>query len=251
VFSDQIALSVVTINKNNLNGLRKTSDSILQHLDTLNIEWILIDGGSTDGCSEFIESLNHLKIQKRFTTLGIYESMNLGASLSRGKYILFMNSGDRFTSSGIENASNLANESDVEWMVAGAVAVNSNYQPMWSWVLPSEKSNGFKYGFRSFCHQSTFVRRDVFNYIGGFQTDSLFSDWQVSLKLSKLFKPFRTDQKIAEYLVGGLSVQQTHRYWAMQICKLRADLYRIKFIGQCVEYPKFILLFLWKRLRHP
>lgn len=250
MYTHGIALSVVTINKDNLRGLRKTADSILKHLDRLDIEWILIDGGSTDGSLEYLDTLEHQKIQKRMTTLGIYDSMNLGASLSGGRYLIFMNSGDRFTHSGLVSGVRLINEQNFEWIVAGATAVNDEYAPLWKWALPSEKSYGFRYGFRSFCHQSTFVRQDVFNRIGGFETESLFSDWQLSLKLSKIYEPFKSDFDIAEYLVGGLSVQQTNRYWAYEICKLRAQTYRVKFFGKFIEYPKFVLLYSWKKLKH-
>ena len=49
-------LSIITINYNNLQGLIKTVDSVL--LQTFHdFEWIIIDGGSTDGSKEYIEQL--------------------------------------------------------------------------------------------------------------------------------------------------------------------------------------------------
>ena len=47
-------LSVVTINYNNKAGLRKTIDSVIAQT-CKNFEWIVIDGGSTDGSKELIE----------------------------------------------------------------------------------------------------------------------------------------------------------------------------------------------------
>ena len=50
-------LSIITINFNNLAGLKKTADSVISQT-WKEFEWIIIDGGSTDGSKEFIVSLN-------------------------------------------------------------------------------------------------------------------------------------------------------------------------------------------------
>ena len=53
-------LSIITINFNNLDGLKKTSESILAQI-WRDFEWIIIDGGSNDGSKEFIESITTKK----------------------------------------------------------------------------------------------------------------------------------------------------------------------------------------------
>lgn len=49
-------LTIITINYNNLVGLKKTVDSILSQT-WRDFEWIIVDGGSTDGLKEYIETL--------------------------------------------------------------------------------------------------------------------------------------------------------------------------------------------------
>ena len=91
-------ISIVTINKNNLHGLKNTMESILaQTCDQY--EWIIIDGGSSDGSVELIKD-NASKIHYWVTEPdnGIYNAMNKGIDESSGDYILFLNSGDRFAS---------------------------------------------------------------------------------------------------------------------------------------------------------
>jgi hypothetical protein len=85
-------ISIITINLNNLEGLRKTSNSIPFDDE---IEWVFIDGLSNDGSIEFINQFNRkpdqLLIEK---DRGIYDAMNKGVDLATGKYIWFLNSGD-------------------------------------------------------------------------------------------------------------------------------------------------------------
>jgi hypothetical protein len=85
-------VTIVTINLNNLAGLKKTANSIPNDNE---VEWIFIDGVSNDGSIEFINQFNRkpdqLLIEK---DLGIYDAMNKGIELANGKFTWFMNSGD-------------------------------------------------------------------------------------------------------------------------------------------------------------
>ncbi len=92
--------SIITINFNNLEGLKKTVNSVFCQ-EFKEFEYLIIDGGSTDGSKEY---LNSIKTNENLTIIsekdkGIYDAMNKGINLSRGKYLIFMNSGDCFKDS--------------------------------------------------------------------------------------------------------------------------------------------------------
>ena len=91
-------LSIITINYNNLAGLQKTTESVVAQTCS-DFEWIVIDGGSTDGSKEFLEK-NSEKITYWVSERdrGIYHAMNKGVSAAKGDYCLFLNSGDRLHS---------------------------------------------------------------------------------------------------------------------------------------------------------
>ena len=91
-------LSIITVNYNNIKGLKNTFSSLKTQSNILNFEWIIIDGNSTDGSLEYIISLDNT-----FSTTiiseddkGIYDAMNKGINISNGDYLLFLNSGDTF-----------------------------------------------------------------------------------------------------------------------------------------------------------
>ena len=91
-------LSIITINKNNRAGLEKTIAS-LKGLRERNYQWVFIDSISSD---DSVELANHFKVQGDIVIsekdTGIYNAMNKGISLSKGSYVLFLNSGDSLSS---------------------------------------------------------------------------------------------------------------------------------------------------------
>ena len=88
-------LDIVTINYNNLLGLKKTYASIHLGENKDWINWIVIDGGSTDGSLEFIQNLTEAPLYwQSEPDNGIYDAMNIGMEHCTGKFIWFLNSGD-------------------------------------------------------------------------------------------------------------------------------------------------------------
>lgn len=86
-FMSNFLISIITINLNNLDGLKRTYYSIINQA-SYDIEFIVIDGNSIDGSVDFLRSncnlINHLVIEK---DEGIYYAMNKGALLSSGEYL--------------------------------------------------------------------------------------------------------------------------------------------------------------------
>ena len=87
-------LSIITINYNNKDGLQKTIDSVISQTWG-DFEWIIIDGGSTDGSKELIEqNQRYIAYWCSEKDDGMYYAMNKGISHSKGDWIIFLNSGD-------------------------------------------------------------------------------------------------------------------------------------------------------------
>jgi glycosyltransferase involved in cell wall biosynthesis len=88
-------LSIITINWNNAEGLRKTMKSVLTQ-SCKEFEYIVVDGGSTDGGVDIIkqyeDSPNLRWLSEKDN--GIYNAMNKGIKMAHGEYLHFLNSGD-------------------------------------------------------------------------------------------------------------------------------------------------------------
>ncbi|MBC7915285.1 MAG: glycosyltransferase [Pyrinomonadaceae bacterium] len=93
----KVPITVITVIFNAIETIESTILSILEQSSIDSIEYIVIDGGSTDGSLDIIEKYTDridLFISEKDN--GIYHAMNKGIILATGDYILFLNSGDEF-----------------------------------------------------------------------------------------------------------------------------------------------------------
>ena len=89
-------ISVVTVAMNDVHGLARTIDSVAQQCYK-NIQYVVIDGGSSDGSLELVESKKLvIDIMLSEPDEGIYHAMNKALSLADGEWVIFMNAGDVF-----------------------------------------------------------------------------------------------------------------------------------------------------------
>src|SRR4051794_24669180 len=86
-------LSIITINRNNLSGLRRTLESVLAQTDR-GFEYVVIDGGSSDGSQELLRATVGIDYWISEHDNGIFDAMNKGIATAHGDYLLFINSGD-------------------------------------------------------------------------------------------------------------------------------------------------------------
>lgn len=88
-------VSIITVVFNGAKTLRATMDSIVPHLSD-EVEYIVIDGGSTDGTQDIIaEYADHLAYWVSERDSGIYDAMNKGKAKANGRFLLHINVGDR------------------------------------------------------------------------------------------------------------------------------------------------------------
>lgn len=100
-----LRLTIITVCYNEINGIQRTIDSIINQT-WQHFEWIVIDGGSTDGTYEkFLPHRTRISSLITGKDRGIYHAMNKGVALAEGEYLLFLNGGDHFTDNqSIDNA---------------------------------------------------------------------------------------------------------------------------------------------------
>jgi glycosyltransferase involved in cell wall biosynthesis len=94
-FDDKPLVSIITVVYNGEKYLEETIQSVINQTYD-NVEYIIIDGGSTDGTIDIIKKYED-KIDYWVSEMdkGIYDAMNKGIILVNGKWINFMNAGDR------------------------------------------------------------------------------------------------------------------------------------------------------------
>src|SRR4051812_40289565 len=87
-------VSIITVVYNGATSLTKTIESVVAQTYA-NIEYIIIDGGSTDGTTEIIKQYEQsVNVWRSEKDKGVYDAMNKGAALATGEWLFFLNSGD-------------------------------------------------------------------------------------------------------------------------------------------------------------
>lgn len=117
-----IKLSIITINYNNFEGLRKTIASV-RNQNCRDYEFVVVDGGSTDGSVDLIkENADIIDKWVSEPDKGIYNAMNKGVKMASGDYITFLNSGDSlYDNNVISESLKVLSEPKAEKIIFGQV----------------------------------------------------------------------------------------------------------------------------------
>lgn len=155
-------LSIITINRNDAEGIKKTIESVVSQ-EFADYEYIVIDGASSDNSVEIIkENEKYIDCWISEKDTGIYNAMNKGIKLAKGEYVYFLNSGDVFY-----NTSVLAEIFNVEQnadFLYGGICIK--FRMMKFKMLPPKKMSLYYFIYNGLYHQSTFTKRDLFDELG-------------------------------------------------------------------------------------
>ena len=166
-----MTISVITINYNNANGLSRTIKSVISQ--TCNdYEYIIIDGGSSDGSKEIIERYkDKLAYWISEPDNGVYNAMNKGVAVAKGQYCIFMNSGDCFYDKDVVKDIIEANIS--EDIVTGAIQRDGNF------IYNSPKHVSMRHFYhKTLFHQASFIKTSVLKEIPYDESYKAVSDWK-------------------------------------------------------------------------
>ena len=167
-FVNMCKISIITVNYNDADGLRKTLESVSSQTSH-SFEHIIIDGGSNDNSVSMIqsyeESINQSSNPFKIIWIskkdkGIYDAMNKGVSISSGEYLLFLNGGDIMASDTVvENV--LSYLTDTDFIIGRSYFSNEGKRCGASPLL-SEKDMSMYYMYlHGINHQSAFIRRSL------------------------------------------------------------------------------------------
>ena len=197
-------LSIITVNRNNAEGLEKTILSVINQKFT-DYEYIIIDGNSTDDSIEIINKYSeHISFWVSEPDSGIYNAMNKGIKKANGEYVIFMNSGDCFFNN--YSLEKIFSVEQIEDFLIGETIINWKYFKERT-RIPS-KLTSYHLMTESVSHQATFIKRKLFDEIGYYDESLMIcSDWKFVLiafvKYNKSIK--KLTETIALIDVNGIS----------------------------------------------
>ena len=199
------------------------------------VEYVIVDGASTDGTLELLEEyggrIDHWVSE---SDKGIYDAMNKGVSMAKGKWVIFMNAGDCFADNHVlENVFSVPRQADVIYgdVVKGGVVKKAS--------SPRNAHRMF------FCHQSVFVKIESLKAFPFDISHKMSADFKQMKQLWLAGKQFlQLDFPIADFDVQGVS--NTNRAVGLwdNICVIRE-------VDSCLEQLRLLprLYFVWLSCR--
>lgn len=217
-------LSIITINYNDKVGLSSTFKSVFDQTHQ-QFEYVVIDGGSSDGSKELIEQYaEKIDCWVSEPDDGIFNAMNKGINLSKGDFIMFINSGDSFhENETLSKISKKLNEGfDIFYGDVVRVYPNGTKKIK---KYPSKLSFDF-FVDSAIAHQSSVVKRTLFDEVFYFNENfKVFSDWQFFICATCKYNiPYKhLDLIVADFSMDGISSQANIQ---IEMHKEREETYR-------------------------
>lgn len=216
-------ITVITVCYNEEDYIRDTIKSVLVQ-NSLEYEYIICDGGSTDSTLEIAESfktqfrakgINYLISSERDG--GVYFGMNKGIKMAEGDYLNFLNAGDQYNNSNVlDTVISEIDKKKADIIFGDIVFVERGYGKL---ITGDE---GLLNEGMSICHQSMFIKATLMKEQPYNTNYRIVSDYDFTLRMKKAGKIFyHIDAVIANYRSGGLSTTQVD-----QIAKEYTDIKR-------------------------
>ena len=225
-------LSIITINYNNAEGLRKTLASVASQTYP-NIEHIIVDGASTDGSVDVIKEYeNQLNITHSTIHLlwssepdnGIYDAMNKGIKKATGEYVQILNSGDLLAApdvtarmmAALHQTSNIQHSTLENGFFPAIFYGNMLKSYDGKTIISRDTCGGKMYTPESFLyfykgtlnHDCAYIRRDLFEKYGLYNEQmKICSDWEWYVRAIVLGgeKPIYTNIDVTIFDMNGVS----------------------------------------------
>ena len=198
-----VKISVITVCLNEAGALASTCDSIRSQRYP-NLEWIVIDGASTDGSLDVLrdyeDCITYLMSEPDD---GIYDAMNKGIGLSSGDYLLFLNAGDKLADPDVLYS--VKPFSDVG-IIYGDIQVTSD-ETSDLLVLPQKLPEDFLIK-KMMPHQSSFIKKSLFYEYGLYDLSyRIAADYDFFVRILHVnrVKSMHCGALISIFYTGGIS----------------------------------------------
>lgn len=202
--------SIITVAYNSEKTIERTIKSVLSQTYT-NFEYIIIDGGSSDRTNDIIKETNkkYNNCIKHISEAdnGIYDAMNKGIIIAKGKIIGLLNSDDRYFEDTLSNVYESYAKTNGKSVLTGNIVFESLVGEQ---VLKNSekrlklKFKNFKNGVR---HPATFVPKIIYDEIGLFNLDfKIASDAELMIRIYNANYTFTLiDKPLVTMSDGGIS----------------------------------------------
>lgn len=218
-------ISIVTVVLNDAPGLRATATSLGGQQFT-DFEWLVKDGDSTDGTAQALLSLTPMPVWSESSPdTGIYDAMNAAAAHATGEWLLFLNAGDVLSeSTTLAHVATILGTTRADWAFGSVRNLDASGRAVgWQSASPFNPL-GLAIGQTTVPHQACFIRRGLFENLGGYRTDfGTEADQEFLYRASLRGAPEEIVWPIADFRMGGRGMQRPTGHFARAMRRARRE----------------------------
>ena len=213
-------VSIITVSFNSAKTIADTIESVLSQ-DFSQIEYIIVDGGSSDGTVEIIKQyqdrINHWVSEK---DRGMYDAMNKGIALATGDVIGILNSDDVYINTHVvSELIELMQAKRAQVVFADLILVDQDHPQKVLRYYDSSyfHPNKFKYGWMP-AHPTVFVKRELYEAVGKFSTTyQIAADYEMLIRILAIQRARYAylPKPIVRMRSGGASTASLSRNWIL------------------------------------
>lgn len=220
-------VSIITVSFNSAKTIADTIDSVLSQ-DFPEIEYIIVDGCSTDGTVDIIRQ-NENRISQWISEKdqGMYDAMNKGIAMATGDVIGILNSDDVYMNTRVvSDLMRLMQSQNTEVVFADLILVDSSNQNKVLRYYDSGRfhPNKFKFGWMP-AHPTVFVKRELYQRVGKFSTTyQIAADYEMLIRMLAIEKASYAyyPKPVVRMRSGGASTSGISRNWILNQEIIRA-----------------------------
>jgi glycosyltransferase involved in cell wall biosynthesis len=209
-----VKISIVTPSFNQCTFLRRTMDSILSQQGDFDLEWVVVDGGSTDGTLDLLRSAADPRL--RWTSgpdSGQSHAINKGLDSVSGDVVAWLNSDDLYTPGALASVADaFSAHPDAHWLVGRCDIIDAADRVIRPGVTRYKNHLLSRYSYRSLLRQNCISQPAVFwrasfgKRIGGPDESLHYTmDYDLWLRMARAAEPLILDRVLAQFRIHDQS----------------------------------------------
>jgi len=213
-------ISIVTPSYNQAKYIRATIDSVLSQ-NYPNLEYFVIDGGSTDGTIEILKSYGRKLTWVSEKDKGQTDAINKGMRRAKGDILAYLNSDDIYLPGTLKAVGEYYGRTHADWITGDCVVINDQGEPhRGGWLVRAYKRflmaiyspTTLRIADSMLPQPSTFWSRKAWEKVGKFNDSYHYvMDYDYWLRMSRYFRPHDLKQVLSGFRAQPDSKSETSR----------------------------------------
>ena len=210
--SKPVKISIITPSFNQDKYIERTISSVLNQRGNFDLEYIIIDGGSTDNTLDIIQKYKKKLIWVSEKDRGQSDAINKGFNMASGDLLAWLNSDDTYEPDALAEVAKEYRKLKFKWCFGDCRIINEDDQEIRKLIARYKMMESRRYSFRrllskDFISQpAAFFTKEVFREIGPLDLNCEYSmDYDYWLRIGKKYDPYYINKFLAKFRWHGES----------------------------------------------